>query len=129
MEALEVEQWIEIARAGRVTVENGGKVGAENGTEARVPVKRALECLRYQSGVDIRVIEPLGEPVADGFFERLVAEDRREDEAAERRLRLHRLLGFRPHLDPDRIDDLNDGCCRIGFRHVVPILRRCETPL
>jgi hypothetical protein len=65
--------------------------------------QKRLERLIDENGIDVGVIEPLREPVADGVLEPVVTEHGRENEAAERGLGRHRVLGLLADLGPDRI--------------------------
>ncbi len=101
-----------------IAIVDGGEIGAKNRAQIRIAVEDALERLRDETGIDIGMVEPLGEPVAHGLFQHLVAEHGRKDEAAERRLGLHGRLRLGADLRPDRIDDLDLGCCCLRVRHV-----------
>jgi hypothetical protein len=57
------------------------------------------------------MIEPLRQAMANGLFKHRMIENRRKDEASERRLGLHRRFCLGADLGPDRIDDLNFGRC------------------
>ena len=105
VEALEVEQRLDVAAAGRIAVVDGGEIGAERAAElglvVRAPARRSAP---IRPGIDVGMVQPLRQAVADGVLQPLLAQDGRIDEAAERRLGAHRLLGLAPQLRPDRID-------------------------
>src|SRR4029079_5285966 len=118
VKALEVKKRVEKSRACGVAVVDGSEVGAENRPRVSISVQHTLERLRDKAGVDVGMVEPLGEPVAHGFFEHLVVQHGREDEAAESRLGFHGVLRLGTYLRPDRVHDLDLGCCCFGVRHV-----------
>src|SRR5690606_3809961 len=104
VEALEIKEWLDIAAAGRITIVDGGEVGAERPSELRAAGEHVLKHLPDEPGIDVGVIEALGKTMADGVLQPLVTHHRRKDEAAEGRLGADRLLRLAAHLGPDRID-------------------------
>ena len=104
VEALEVEQRLDVAAAGGIAVVDGGEIGAEGAAELGVVGQHLREGLGDQPGVDVGVIEPLRQAVAHGILEAVLAQDGGIDEAAERRLAAHDLLGLAAQLRPDRVD-------------------------
>ena len=109
VEALEVEQRLDVARARRIAVAHGGEVGAERAAELRAGGEHLPEGLRDQAGVDVGMVEALRQAVAHGVLEAVLAEDGGVDEAGQRRLGAHRLLGLAPQLRPDGIDRRDVG--------------------
>src|SRR5690606_25452765 len=79
-------------------------IGAKRLAQLRLPGEHVLKHLPDQAGIDVGVIEPLREAMADGLLQPLVAQHGGEDEPAEGRLGVHGLLGFAAHLSPDRVD-------------------------
>ena len=86
VEALEVEQRLDVARAGGIAVVDGGQVGAERAAELGVIRQHLREGFGDQAGVHIGMVEPLRQAVAHGILEALLAQDGGVDEAAQRRL-------------------------------------------
>ena len=78
VEAFEVEQRLEVAAAGGVAVEHGGEVGAEDRAELLVAGEHRLERLIDEDGIDVGMVEPLGEAVADRVLETVMAQDGRD---------------------------------------------------
>ena len=109
MEALEVEQRLDVAAAGGIAVVDGGEIGAEGAAELGAIGEHLREGLGDQPGIDVGVIEPLRQAVAHGVLEPVLAQDGRIDEAAERRLVAHGLLGLLAQLRPDRVDGSDVG--------------------
>src|SRR5262245_14716602 len=104
VEALEVEQGFDVAAAGGIAIEHGGKIGAEGATELRLLAQDLCKSLADQTGVDVGMIEALGQAVADRLLQACLAEDGGKDEAPERGLVGGNLLGLVPHGRPNGID-------------------------
>src|SRR5262245_15078617 len=109
VETLEVEQRLDVALAGRIAIEHGGKIGAKGAAELGLLAQDLGEGLHDEAGVDVGMIEPLRQAVADGVFETGLAEDGGKDEATEGRLVGGDLLGLVAHRRPDGIDGGNVG--------------------
>src|SRR5262245_54252826 len=104
VEALEVEQGLDVAAAGRVAVVDGGEIRTKRPTELPTVGQYLAESLGDQAGVHIGMVEPLRQAMADGILKAVLAQDGRVDEPGERRLAAHDLLGLAAHLIPDRVD-------------------------
>src|SRR4029079_2617875 len=78
--ALEIEQRIDQAPAGRIALGDRHQIGAEHVAEARLGREHLMEGLMQESGID-RMLEPLREPLADRVLKSRLAQDRRVDEA------------------------------------------------
>ncbi len=113
VEALEIEERLEIARAGRIAIEHGGQIGAEYGAKSVLGDQHILECLREEPGVHVRVAKALSNAMADCIFKPVMAQHRRVDEACECRLLGHGGLGFRAQGRPNRVGDLVAEALRI----------------
>jgi hypothetical protein len=87
-----------------------------------------LKCLVDQAGIDIGVVQPLRQAMAHGRLQPIMAEDRRKNEAAERRLGLERGFRFTADRLPDRIDRL-DPRLDLGFRRCRHVLSPCRLRL
>ena len=87
LEALEVQQWLNVAITRRITVKHGQQVGARRNTDIRVGVQRIFKALHDQLSTDIRISEPLRQPVTQCFFKTRRIQNRREQEAAKARIR------------------------------------------
>ena len=104
VEALEVEQRLDVAAAGRIAIVDGGEIGPERAAELRLVVQHLREGLADQAGIDVGMVQPLRQAMADGILQPLLAEDGRIEEAAERGLVARRLLGLAADFLPDRVD-------------------------
>ena len=93
-----------MAVARRVAVVDRGDVAAERLADLRILDERFLEGEADDLGADDTVVEPLGDAVDDRVFQPVVIEDRRVDEARDRRLGGDDRLGLTLDLGPDRID-------------------------
>jgi len=104
VKALEIEHRLDEAVGRRVAVEGGDDVGPECNTDSRLGLQRALVGLPDQLRRDFRVVEPLGDTVDDGRFERVMVQDGRVDEGRKLGLAAHHLFGLVPDAGPYRID-------------------------
>src|SRR5262249_15271111 len=105
----------------------GGKIGAEDGAELLVAREHRLKRLIDQHGIDVRMVEPLRQPVADRILETVMAQHGGVDEAAERRLGRHRRLSLLADLRPYGIvctDLACGGGSRLGGH--LPLLLYCR---
>jgi hypothetical protein len=124
VEALEVEERLDVAAAGGIAVVDGREIGAEGATELGAVGEHLHEGLADEARVHVGVIEPLRQAMAHGILEPVLAQDGRVDEAPERRLVAHGLLGLLAQIGPDRVDGRNVGPlghARFGCH--VPLLR------
>ena len=78
VEPFEVEQRVDVAVAGRIAVEHGGEIGAEDAAQVGTLFEHRLERLIDQDGFDLGMIEALSQPVADSVLQPVVAEKRRD---------------------------------------------------
>jgi hypothetical protein len=124
MKALEVEQRLDIAAAGRIAVVDGGEIGAERRAQLRMVGQYLIEGLADQPGIDVRVVEALRQAMTDRVFQPWLAQDGCVDEPTERRLAARNLLGLFPHRRPDRVNGGDAGTlCHSRFRSHVSLLR------
>ena len=121
MEALEVEQWLDVAAAGGIAVVDSSEIGAKGPTELGAIGQHLGEGFGDEPGIDVGVIEPLRQPVAHDILEPLLAQDCRVDEAPECGLVAGDVFRFVAQLRPDRIHCGNTGPlgrARLG-RHIA----------
>ena len=76
MEALEVKQWLDIAAAGRVAIEDGDDVGAHRRADVGLGLQRLVEDLANQHVRQRRVAELLREVERERALEASVVEHR-----------------------------------------------------
>ena len=69
VEAFEVEQRLDIAAAGGIAIVDGGKVGAERAAELGLVAQHLREGLADQPGIDVGMVEPLRQAMADGLLQ------------------------------------------------------------
>ena len=74
MEALEVEQRLDVAAAGWIAVVDGCKIGPKCPAEFRPVVQGPARRSDDQPGIDVGMVQPLRETVADGILQPLLAE-------------------------------------------------------
>ena len=86
VEALEIEQRLDHARAGRVAVIDGGDVDAEDVSQLRLGGEHLGEGLADQIAGDVMMVEPVGDAMGDRLLERMMVEDVTVDEARQLRL-------------------------------------------
>jgi hypothetical protein len=123
VEALEIEQRLDIAAARRIAVVDGGEVGAERAAQLGMVGEHLGKRLGDQACVDIGMIEPLRQAMAHRVLEPVLAQDGRIDEAAERRFLADDVIGFAAQLRPDRIHGSDLGLLgRARFRSHVSLL-------
>ena len=115
MEALEVEQRLDIAMARRVAIVDGREVRAEAVPDLGAGAQDILERMANEARVDVRMIETLRKAMADGVLETLVAQYGRIVETSERALGSHNSLRLRADGLPDGIVSL-DPAARCGVR-------------
>ena len=81
VEALEIEQRIDVAVRGRIAVDGRHDIGAERIAERRVVLQRVGIGLADQFARHVRMVEPLGDAMHHRLLETVVMQDRRIDEA------------------------------------------------
>jgi hypothetical protein len=106
VEALEVEQRLDIALAGRIPVEHRLDIGAQRFAPRRIVAEQPLIGLADQNGRHVGMVEPLRNAVDHRLFEARMVEDGGIQEAGEHRLAFGGDEGFLAHACPDRIDGL-----------------------
>ena len=121
VEALEVEERLDIAAAGGIAIVDGRQIRAERAPQLRAVLQHLRERLADQASVHIGMVQALREAVADRVLQPRLAEDGRIDEAAERRLAVGRVLGLTTDLLPDRIDR-----CDVGSRRPLRCARHAR---
>ncbi len=109
VKALEIEQRVDQAGAGRVAVVDGRKVGPDDRRVFRLPFSDCEKCLADEIRVDVIVIQALGEAMADGVLKPAVIEDVRKHERRQLGLGPRRVLGIVPDAIPHRIVGRNLG--------------------
>ena len=105
------------------------EVGAEGVADGGIGRERLAEGLVDEVGRERRVAEPRRDAMGDGGFEGVVVEDRRQDEARQRRLLADRRLGLLTQLRPDGIDDAGNfgrlrPCHDLGHARLLEPARR-----
>ena len=104
MESLEVQKRLDVTRAGRVPVVDGGEIGAEGRAQLRPALQHLGEGLSNQPGVHIGVVETLCEAMTDRIFEPFMRQDGGVDEPAQRAFGHGHGFRFLADRRPDRID-------------------------
>ena len=74
MEPLEIEQRLDVAAASWIAIVDSCKISPKCPAEFRPVVKDLSEGLTDQAGIDVGMVQPLREPVADGILQPLLAE-------------------------------------------------------
>jgi hypothetical protein len=113
VEALEIEEGLDEARAGWVLLHDGREIGLEGAADRGIGGERAVEGLDDQRQGDDVVLQPRGDAVADGSLERGLVDDGVEEERREGGRLVIALLGLAAEPLPDRVV----GFVRLGARH------------
>jgi len=121
---LEVEDRLDEARARRVAIEHGEKVGVERFGEARVVGGDLAVGLADQVARHVGMGEPRRNAVDDDALQRLVVEDRRVDEAGDLGLAADDVLRFARHASEDGIVLCEGDDVALGFADHETFRRR-----
>ncbi len=103
VKALEVENRLDEAQAGRITVVDCLDIDAKDRAPFRPVVQHFHEGLAQKHGLQIRMIEALADAINDAFLQRPVIDHGRIEERREKRVLLGRRAGFLAQRVPDRI--------------------------
>ena len=114
VETFEVEQRLDVSAAGRIAIVDGRQIRAERAAKLRPVLKDLRKGLADQARIDVGMVQPLREAMADGILQPLLAENGRIQEAAEGGLAVRSLLRLAPDFLPDRINGRDVGSrCRL----------------
>ena len=104
VEALEIKQRLDSARAGGIAVEHRLDIDAHRLGDAGLVGESLGEGLADEFRRKIAMMQPLGDAMGDGLFQPVVVQHRGIDEARQRRLGAHDVFGLRPDGRPERIE-------------------------
>ena len=112
----------------RIAVDRRHEVGAEGVAERRGILERIRIGLPDQFARQRGMVEPLGQPVDDGRFERVVVQDGRIDEGGQFRLAPHHVFRLAADARPDRIDGI-ERRLHLILRHRQSSRKTTRTPI
>ena len=112
VEALEEQHRLDETLAGRVAIDDGDEVDAEDVAELGLGGERVVEGEPDHLGRHRAVVEPVGDAADDRRLERRLVENGGVEEAAERRLGADHRLGLGADAVPDGVVDCEHRLAR-----------------
>ena len=127
MKTLVVEHRLDQPMGRRIAVDGRHEIGAERLGERRNVLERLGIGLPDQLAGQRRMVEPLGQPIDHGRFERVVVQNGRIDEGGKLRLAAYRLFRLATDARPYRIDGI-EGRLGLMLRHRIVSRSTAKTP-